>query len=499
MKPQPLDSFQSNLNERFHFLPFRFTRIPGIKNTVLMVSETGEYIFLSEDEFSTFIKHDTEPNSELYRDLKNRNFLYGEQYELLELSAAQIRTKKSFLKGGPSLHIFVVSLRCDHSCLYCQVSRQSPSKSEFDMTNEVSLACVDRLFESPAQELTVEFQGGEPLLAFNKIKFITETILKRNETQKKKITFTLSSTLHFIDDDMLSFFKEHHFHLSTSLDGPEWLHNANRKNPGGDSYGKTIEGIERVRESLCFDSVSALTTLTKKSLEHPEAIIDEYVKHGFNSIFLRPLSPYGFAYKSENAIGYLDNEFLEFYKRAIAYLIELNLNGIFLEETFTKLLLNNILTPFPNFYTDLRSPTGAGLGCLVYNYDGKIYASDESRMLAEMGDYTFCLGNAFNTYEELLESEGFKIINAGGVAESLPGCSDCAYLPYCGADPVYNYATQHDPIGYRPQNGFCKKQTGIFEIIFTYLHEADPEIMKVFLSWITGKQSHSFVESSYSG
>ena len=39
------------------------------------------------------------------------------------------------------------------------------------------------------------------------------------------------------------------------------------------------------------------------------------------------------------------------------------------------------------------SPAGIGLGALVYNYDGDVYASDEGRMLAEMGDHTFRLGN----------------------------------------------------------------------------------------------------------
>ena len=30
---------------------------------------------------------------------------------------------------------------------------------------------------------------------------------------------------------------------------------------------------------------------------------------------------------------------------------------------------------------------------LVYNYDGDVYASDEGRMLAEMNDDTFKIGN----------------------------------------------------------------------------------------------------------
>src|SRR5262249_7483955 len=152
----------------------------------------------------------------------------GDPSTVVRLLAAKYRTKKSFLRYGPSLHIFVVSLRCDHSCHYCQVSRQSPDRSRFDMSDETAQAAVDRLFESPSPTLTVEFQGGEPLLAFDRIRQITEAIIERNRTERRTITFTLASTLHSLTDDMLAFFHEYNFHISTSLDGAEWLHNANR-------------------------------------------------------------------------------------------------------------------------------------------------------------------------------------------------------------------------------------------------------------------------------
>jgi len=35
-------------------------------------------------------------------------------------------------------------------------------------------------------------------------------------------------------------------------------------------------------------------------------------------------------------------------------------------------------------FMDIRSPSGLAIGGVAYNYDGNIYASDESRMLARM-------------------------------------------------------------------------------------------------------------------
>ena len=40
-------------------------------------------------------------------------------------------------------------------------------------------------------------------------------------------------------------------------------------------------------------------TTTKLSLGRVREIIDEYVAQGFRGIFLRPMSPYGFAVKTK--------------------------------------------------------------------------------------------------------------------------------------------------------------------------------------------------------
>lgn len=497
---QNLSDFQDAQHAGYRLLPFRFGRIPSIAGEVLLTSESGEVIFIGERNFQDFVSHRLTPGSDLYRDLRARHFLYDSEGDPhLEVVAAQYRTRKSFLRGGPSLYLFVVTLRCDHACLYCQVSRQGIEKTGYDLSLEDARHAVDRLFDTPSPTLTVEFQGGEPLLAFDKIRYVVDLIQERNLLEKRHIQFTAVSTLHFLTDSMLNYFREHSFTLSTSLDGPEWLHNANRPNRDHESFLRTIEGIAKARYALGGDRVAALTTLTKTSLPHPEAIIDTYLEQGFRSVFLRPLSPYGFAVRTEQTIGYTEDEYLRFYERALTYLIRLNRNGQTIDEAYTTILLNHILTPFPTGYVDLRSPTGAVFGALVYNYDGRVYASDEARMLVEMGDHSFCLGHVGQSYQELISSEAAQLILASGIAESLPGCSDCVYLPYCGADPVYALARQGDPVGHRPTSGFCKKQTGMFEILFSLLHKKDPDVLRVFLAWITYRNPKSIVHPGFCG
>ena len=165
--------------------------------------------------------------------------------------------------------------------------------------------------------------------------------------------------------------------------------------------------MRRAREVLGFDKVGALMTATRLSLQHPREIVDEYVNNGFQSIFLRNLSPYGFALKTARSIGYAVDDFLPFYREALDYIIEVNRKGINFVELYAQLLLTRILTPFSTGYVDLQSPAGAGIGVAVYNYDGDVYASDESRMLAEMGDKQFKLGNVHTDSYEQIFGESF--------------------------------------------------------------------------------------------
>lgn len=479
MKFSPPTAFHS---KGYRLLPLRFRRLPWDSGRAFVSSMSGDWMLMPYADLERTIKGKVQASEPLHGELLARHLITDEQSSLTPLISG-IQTRKSYLRTGPALHLFVVSLRCHHTCSYCQVSRQPTNAENFDMSGEAAKLAVERLFEWPSEDLTVEFQGGEPLLHFNRVKSLTEAIVQANGSHHKRIQFVLSSTLHDLTASQLEFLAEHKFQLSTSLDGPEWLHNANRPRPERDSYRRTLEGIEVARKVLGSDSVSALTTLTRKSLEHPREIIDEYVKQGFHSIFLRPLSPYGFAARTGNRIGYSVADFLAFYKTALDLVIEVNRKGYALEESYARLLYSQLLTPFSHGYVDLRSPTGGGWGALVYDYDGWVYPSDEARMLAAMGDRRWALGTVREPVSNWLNSPAMRELSDAGVAEALPGCADCAYVPICGADPIDHYARQGDPVGHRPSSPFCAKQMGLMDHLLERWLRADRTERAILRSW----------------
>jgi His-Xaa-Ser system radical SAM maturase HxsB len=411
------------------------------------------------------------------------------------LEAAVERTRKAFLIDGPALHIFVVTLRCDHACGYCQVSRAATGAEGFDMSWEDARAAIDRVFEAPAQALTVEFQGGEPALRFDMIERIVLEIERLNEAHQRSIRFSLVSTLHHLDLEALTFCRDHQIHISTSIDGPAVLHDRQRPNPTHDSFARTVDSLARARAVVGHEGVAAMPTLTRAAMADPKAVIDVYRELGFGSIFLRPISPYGFARKTRRAIGYDMAAFVAFYDQALEYLLALNRRGEPMVEAYASILLRHIMTPFGSGYVDLRSPAGAGLGVLVYNYDGLVYPADEARMAAESGDQRFALGTVHQSFEALMSSPAMRWLAAGAVAEQLPGCRDCAFVPFCGADPVYHAAAHGDPIGDRATSDFCTKHMGLFQILFGHIAGGDPETLRTFTAWAFNRARDEVIDA----
>src|ERR1700722_19298874 len=140
----------------FHLLPFRFTRLNGKE---LLVNEAGEFLFAPVGTVERLTDERIDTESELYQDLKAKQFIYDDSSSpLLDILATKVRTKFDHMCGGTKLHIFVVTLRCEHSCEYCQVSRQTATRGEFDMSTPTADQAIAMMMDSPARAVTLEIQ-----------------------------------------------------------------------------------------------------------------------------------------------------------------------------------------------------------------------------------------------------------------------------------------------------------------------------------------------------
>lgn len=470
----------------YTLLPFRFERYSDME--YLLTNEIGEYVFLSINDFNKFIAGEMDTDSTAFHDLASKQIATVDRVEdVVKMLATKYRTKKSILRDFTTLHMVVPTLRCNSSCIYCQVARKDMDADSVDMSKETAKKVVKLIFQSPSKYIKIEFQGGDPSTNFPMVKFIIEEAETLNILKKKDLEFIICTNISLLDEDMVQYLKKHKCLVSTSLDGPSDLHNTNRPlqntNKTHEIFEENLQMIRRIFGNN--DCVGALMTTSKHSLGRFKDIIDEYVRLGFNNIFLRSLNPYGFAKQYKDKIAYPIDAFIENYKEGLDYIIEINKQGTYFVEGYAALLLRRILTPFATGFVDLQSPAGVGISGAIYDYDGNVYVADEARMMARFKNYYFKLGNVHeHTHQEMFNGELLHNIISKSCTECLPGCAKCVYQPYCGADPVRNMSEQGDLIGFRPTNEMCRKTKAIIRYLFDLLKSGDKEIERIFWSWI---------------
>ena len=449
------------------------------ENNYLITNDIGKYVFLSKQDFRNLMQK-KELEQELKTELIQKGFIYEGSEEIFATNQAmQLRRTKEYLLVPTTLHIFVVSKNCNFNCIYCQAGNLNQNEN-YNMSKETAKRAVDIAMDSPSRYLTFEFQGGEPLMNFETIKYIVE--YSKSISNGKFIEYNLVSNLTLLTDEMIEFFIENEVSICTSIDGNRELQNINRPYKNADSYKETVNKIKKLKEKQI--KVNAIETTTKHSLDKYKEIVDEYIKLELESIFIRPLTRLGKADNNWKNIGYEAEEFLEFYKKALDYIIEKNKQGVFLSEGHSNIFLKKILLNQPVNYMELRSPCGGAIGQLAYYYDGNVYTCDEGRMLSEMGDDSFKVGNVYeNTYKELMQCDCTKAMCVSSCIECLPYCSTCVYMPYCGTCPVINLAQDNNIFSQNPKEYRCKIYGGILDILFNYI-ENEPDTVEIFKNWI---------------
>ena len=466
--------------------PFYFKKQPN--NKYLITNEFGYYSHLSESEFLDFICGKI-VTGEKYEELSTKLFIKNSTY--LDRAILAYNRKNSFLAYGPTLHMIVTTLRCNHKCRYCHAAVAPMTAKNMEMTRETAQKVVDTIFYPSSPGLTIEFQGGESLVNWEVVQFIVGYAREKANFLGKDLTFSLVSNLSLMDEEKMQWLLENGVDVCTSLDGDKQTHNWQRVWNDGDSYEKVQHWMKRWGEEMEKKWVRnykmwALATWTKPGLANYRNIIDSYISLGLTTIGLRWLNPYGFAAAEKQTLEYSLDEYFEFYKNSMDYILEKNKQGIFLREMLSIVYLNKIFYNTDSGFMDVRSPSGVAIWWVAYNYDGKVYASDESRMLGRMGMDDFLLTPLLETGEEtykaMANSPVTKMCVQASTLDGLPGYVDHVYKPYLGVDLMYAF-TQHGNLF----SNFAKDDKTRIQIsMLDYLFEKleDPENEKIFRSWL---------------
>ena len=463
---------------------FRFRRLD---DSILLTNDSGYYELLTPEEFESFV-HGTLPE-----DHPKRKALLEKDFYRNNLSNAVDRfgRKNHFVFKGTSLHIAVVTQRCDHQCQYCHSSIVGPNRVEGDMADEVCDKVVERIFQSPSPSLTIEFQGGEPLLAWPKIRRIIDRAEEKNKLAGKEILYSIVSNLVNLSDEMIEEIVRSRIQICTSMDGPAVVHDANRPyRKGVSGHALVLEKIAQLKRAFADQGwdpkiyqVGCIFTTTQNSFGHEREIIDQYVDLGLHNIHLRQLDPLGYAVKNDSTLGYSYEDYKEFYFNTLEYILELNRKGVEFAEITASLHLKKILTDTDPNYVDLRSPCGATIGQIAYDFDGRVYTCDEGRMLAAMGDDRFMVGTVRDDWASYIKHEATRATIVASTLDGVPGCAECAYKPFCGICPVQNIRTHGSIHGIQLASEYCQHHMDVQDWIFRKLRD-EPDTRTLFEHWV---------------
>lgn len=436
-----------------------FFRHKKFGKKILAVTIAGTYDFLTDEEYGQLMSHELTP--ELFERFKERQLIVTKGN--IEEITDRYKCKKALLGQGTTLHIVVPTLRCNEKCLYCHALSRPKDAKDVDMDSETAKKTVDFIFQTPSDSITIEFQGGEPLLAFERVKEIVEYAWKKNEVAKKSLRFTIVTNLSLMDEEKFEYFVKNKVAICTSLDGPKWLHEKNRPLAGGSSHEHVEYWLDKIKKRGL--ELNALLSITRFSLPYAKEIVEEYKRLGIKKIWFRMINNLGCAASSWKTIGFSAEEFLKFWREGVDYVYR----NSDMRELSTELIVKKVMDKTDPGMLDLMSPCGAAIGQIAYNYDGEIYTCDEARMIK---DDMFRLGNVHkDTFKGVMKTPKVCSLIEASINDCFY-CDNCLYQPYCGLCPVTTYAQTSTLVPNLPDER-CKILTGEFEHVFRLLDDAE--------------------------
>lgn len=448
-----------------------------INDRYLISNVLGSWDILSADEFKRLEQFSLDENDAFFHRLYDKGMIVKE--ENFSRAIQEYRSLQSHLFTDASLHIAVLTTRCNIACTYCQTRVDDPQ----DMDIHIAAKVLNYCFNMRNFNINLEFQGGEPLLNWDVLKFCVEYIKKSNVVNKN-IHLSLVTNGVLLDDDKADFLVDHGVGICLSLDGPADIHDRNRVFRDGEgTYAHVTAAITRLKAAYkkrgITRPINLLPTLSKESLASVKKIIDEYVRWGANVIALRPINKMGGAQCQWNKMGYSPEEFNRCWAEAMDYILKLNRQGIDIQERMAVVMLTKILKKKNPGYVDLMSPCGAGRSVLTYLPNGDIYPCDEARMA---GSDMFKLGNvAEDTYEKAMQSPNVFSMCEGSLMDLWSYNS--AFLPWIGTCPVLNYMSQGTIVPKITQTPMHKIYSFQLRYLFQKMIE-DKKSLEIFQKWV---------------
>lgn len=363
---------------------------------------------------------------------------------------------------GHNIHVIakpigaLCNLRCDY-CYYLDKQGLYPREKTFIMADDVLVTFIEQYIDARAGgQAEFVWQGGEPtLLGIDYFRKILK--YQKRSSGSNKIRNSLQTNGTMLDDEWCNFLKKNGFLVGISLDGPEELHNAHRKDvSGAGSFDKAMKGLRSLKKHRVDYNI--LACVTKETAKAPKDVYKYFKDQGIEYLQFTPVVERdGKGNVTPWSVG--PDEFGDFMIGVFDEWIGNDVGKIFVMNYEWAL----------NAWSGRQSPVCMFAqecgGSLVIEHNGDVYSCDHFVSKSHL------LGNIMETklpdLARLRQQKAFGEIKNTGLTKY---CRSCRYLFACGGEcPKNRFAKA--PSGENDLNCLCGGYRKYFSHINKYMTE----------------------------
>jgi len=210
-----------------------------------------------------------------------------------------------------------VTHKCNLHCDYCYGEDGSYGGPAVHMTRDTAEQAVDFLIKESGDSDTcrITFFGGEPLLNFDLVKYITQYARKKASKSNKKMYLGMTTNGVLLNEKIIDFLIKEDIEVTFSIDGPKEIHDMSRRfkvNPEKSShdviYPKILKYTKKVEGHDCYYGFRA--TITGPSIRNIDDLVAFFTSFKTKSIiydtaeYNNGISPRGLAIRDDDLAIY---------------------------------------------------------------------------------------------------------------------------------------------------------------------------------------------------
>jgi uncharacterized protein len=174
---------------------------------------------------------------------------------------------------------------CNINCSYCYLPDRTNSKK---ITATIVEHAIRSLIKSQllGKEVTIVWHAGEPLtLPPNFYRPLFDLISELVRSLNVSVRHSIQTNGTLLTQEWCDFINEHQIRIGVSVDGPQPIHDANRKTRSGrGTFDNVIRGIKLLRQNDI--PYHAIAVVTQATLADPEGFFAFFYNNGFFNLGL---------------------------------------------------------------------------------------------------------------------------------------------------------------------------------------------------------------------